>query len=72
MASPQYYGNLLFIGVARVENAQGVIIASHSYNTETSLDGVKQVLEQPNTMGMEAGKHYTFNVGSLSWHLIEG
>ena len=46
-------------------------MASHSYNTETDLGGVKQVLEQPN-MNMAPGKHYSFSVGQLAWHLIAG
>lgn len=70
MATPQYYGNVHFLGVGRVAG-QGIIIASHSYNTETDLDGVRQVLEQPN-MSMAPGKHYSFNAAQLSWHLISG
>jgi hypothetical protein len=57
-----------FLGVARVAG-QGIVIASHSYNTETDLDGVRQVLEQPN-MSMAPGKHYSFNVAQHAWHLI--
>jgi hypothetical protein len=50
---------------------QGIVIASYSYNTETDLGGLKQVLEQPN-MNMSPGKHYSFSVGQLAWHLIAG
>ena len=64
------YGNVYFLGVARVAG-QGIIVASYSYNTETDLNGVKQVLEQPN-MNMSPGKHYSFSVGQLAWHLISG
>jgi hypothetical protein len=42
----------------------GVIVCSHSYNTETELHAVRQVLEQPN-MQMAPGKHYAFSVGQL-------
>lgn len=44
-------------------------MASHSYNTETDLSGVKQVLEQPN-MSLNPGKHYSFSVANLAWHII--
>jgi hypothetical protein len=50
---------------------QAIVIASFSYNTETELGAVKQVLEQPN-MNMAPGKHYSFTVGQLGWHLISG
>ena len=66
--SQQYFGNVHFVGVARVAG-QGIVIASHSYNTETDLNGVKQVLEQPN-MTMSPGKHYSFSVAQVAWHLI--
>ena len=49
----------------------GIVVASYSYNTETDLGGVKQVLEQPN-MNMTPGKHYSFAVAQLAWHLIAG
>ena len=62
------YGNVFFLGVARMAG-QGLVIASYSYNTETDLGGVKQVLEQPN-MNMSPGKHYSFSVGQVAWHLI--
>ena len=64
------YGNVFFMGVARI-SGQASVVASHSYNTETNLDAVKQVLEQPN-MTMALGKHYNFSVNKLSWHLIAG
>jgi hypothetical protein len=68
--STQYFGNVHFLGVARVAGT-GIVIASHSYNTEIDLNGVRQVLEQPN-MNLTAGKHYSFNVGPHAWHLISG
>eukprot|EP01038_Epipyxis_sp_PR26KG_P009136 gene9136-12322_t len=68
MAYNNSYGNVLFLGVARIAN-QGIVVASYSYNTETDLGGVKQVLEQPN-LNMSPGKHYSFAVGQLAWHLI--
>ena len=49
----------------------GIVVASYSYNTETELSGVKQVLEQPN-MNLSPGKHYSFSVGNMAWHLISG
>ena len=64
------YNNVYFLCAARMAG-QGNIIASYSYNTETELGAVKQVLEQPN-MNMSPGKHYAFNVGQLGWHLISG
>lgn len=64
----QSYGNVFFLGVARL-SGQALVIASYSYNTETDLNAVKQVLEQPN-VSMNAGKHYSFTVGQLAWHLI--
>ena len=70
MSSPQYFGNLHFLGVARVAG-QGIVVASHSYNTETDLNGVRQVLEQPN-MSIAPGKHYSFGVAQVMWHLITG
>jgi hypothetical protein len=63
------YNNVFFLAAARMAG-QGIIVASYSYNTETELGAVKQVLEQPNSM--TPGKHYSFNVGQLSWHLISG
>ena len=63
--------NVFFVGVARMEDNQGVVIGNFSYNTETDLSGVKRVLEQPN-LNMIRGKHYNFTIGEVSWHLIEG
>jgi hypothetical protein len=63
-------GNVFFLGVARIAG-QGVIIASHSYNTETDLGAVRKMLEQPN-LAMSPGKHYSFSVGQMAWHLIAG
>jgi hypothetical protein len=63
------FNNVFFLAAARMAG-QGIIVASYSYNTETELGAVKQVLEQPNSM--TPGKHYSFNVGQLSWHLISG
>lgn len=68
MSSPQYFGNLHFLGVARIAGS-GIVVASHSYNTETDLNGVRQVLEQPN-MTIAPGKHYSFGVAQVMWHLI--
>lgn len=62
--------NVFFVGVARIAG-QGIVVGSFSYNTETDLVGVKQVIEQPN-LSMIAGKHYSFTVGQVAWHLIQG
>ena len=51
---------------------QGIVIASHAYNSDTDLNGVKQALEQ-STTSMSPGKHYSFTVAnSNAWHLIAG
>jgi hypothetical protein len=69
MSTP-FYENVFFVGVARIAQ-QGIVVASYSYNTDTDIGGVKQVLDQPN-MNMQVGKHYSFSVGKLAWHLISG
>jgi hypothetical protein len=63
-----YIHTYIYTGVARLAG-QGILVASHSHNTETDRDAVRQVLEQPN-MQMNPGKHYAFSVGQLGWHLI--
>jgi hypothetical protein len=70
MAQYNSQNNVLFMGVARIAG-QAVVICSHSFNSETDLGSVKQVLEQPN-MNLVAGKHYSFNVSTFAWHLIAG
>ena len=70
-STSQYFGNVHFLSVARVEKGRGIVMASHSYNTEIDVNGVKQVLEQPN-LSMSPGKHYSFSVGQSAWHLIAG
>mmetsp|Transcript_30713 Transcript_30713/g.84387 ORF Transcript_30713/g.84387 Transcript_30713/m.84387 type:complete len:236 (+) Transcript_30713:42-749(+) len=73
MSSPPSYGNVFFLGVARTTGVgvtiSSMIVASFSYHTETDLQGVKSVLEQPN-VNLSPGKHYSFTVGQLAWHLI--
>ena len=69
MSAPAY-NNVLFVCAARMAG-QALIIASYSYNTDTDISAVKQALEQPN-MNLSPGKHYSFNVGQLAWHLISG
>lgn len=61
--------NVFFVGIARVDR-QGVVVGSYSYNTETDLTGVRQVLEQPD-MNIMVGKHYSFTVAQLAWHIIQ-
>jgi hypothetical protein len=68
MASDQ---NIFFVGIARRDGGAGIVVGSFSYNTETDLAVVKQVLEQPN-MSLVQGKHYSFAVGQMAWHLIQG
>ena len=63
-------GNVLYVGVARI-SGEAVVIASYSHNITTDVKAVKQVLEQPN-INLSPGRHYSFNVGELSWHLISG
>lgn len=70
MSQAGFYDNVYFLAVARIQT-QGVVVASYSYNSETDIGGVKQVLEQPN-MNMQPGKHYSFTVGQVAWHLIAG
>ena len=65
MATQQVY----FIGIGRLEEGRAVIIGCASFNTETDLSGVKRIIEQPNTT---PGKHFTFQTGEVSWHLIQG
>lgn len=65
----QFHGNIHFVAVARLSFGNGIIMTSHSYNTETDLNAVKQVLEQPN-MSLNPGKHYSFSVNNTQWHII--
>ena len=69
MSAP-FYSNVFFMCAARMAG-QAIIVASYSYNTETELGAVKQVLEQP-TINLSPGKHYSFNAGEVSWHIISG
>jgi hypothetical protein len=64
------YNNVFFVCAARMAG-HAIVMASYSHNTETELGAVKQALEQPN-MNMQPGKHYSFNVGQLAWHIISG
>ena len=64
--------NVFFVGVARGGRGEpGVVVGSFSFNTETDIAVVKQVLEQPN-VNLVQGKHYSFAVAQMSWHLIQG
>lgn len=64
--------NVFFLGVARLsEDLRGTIVGSFAYNTEIDLNGVRKVLEQPN-LNMTQGRHYTFQVSDVTWHLIQG
>lgn len=45
---------------------------SYAYHTETNIDIVRQVLEDPKAY-IEPGKHYVFSVGgAMQWHIISG
>jgi hypothetical protein len=50
------HGNVQFLAVARLSFGSAIIMCSHSYNAETDLSAVKQVLEQPN-MSLNPGNH---------------
>jgi hypothetical protein len=63
--------NIFFICVARLEYGRGVLLGSHSHNTDTDLNGVRKVLEQPD-IDLQMGKHYSFVIGEVAWHLIQG
>lgn len=60
------YGNVSFIGVARIVDR--CVVASLAYNSSVDLSGVKEVLGQK--MGMQAGTHYSFTTGQMAWHLM--
>jgi len=64
-----YFGNVYFLAVARIEKGRGIVMASHSYNSEIDINGVKKVIEQPN-ISITPSKHYGFSVGQSAWHLI--
>ena len=66
--------NLFFLCVARIdeESARSFVVASRSFNnSQISLDGVKQVLQQPNVV-ITPGKHYSFETEHTGWHLRVG
>jgi len=69
MASPVFYGNVHFMGVARMDRGEGCIMASYSHGADTNLEGVKAMLQQPN-IKLQSGKHYNFSSGGLAWFLI--
>ncbi len=64
------FGNVYFLGVARVDPSP-VVVANYSYHSEIDIDGVKKVLGEPN-LNLQAGKHYSFAVNQVAWHLISG
>eukprot|EP00608_Synchroma_pusillum_P011973 CAMPEP_0198420228 /NCGR_PEP_ID=MMETSP1452-20131203/766_1 /TAXON_ID=1181717 /ORGANISM="Synchroma pusillum, Strain CCMP3072" /LENGTH=233 /DNA_ID=CAMNT_0044140379 /DNA_START=8 /DNA_END=709 /DNA_ORIENTATION=- len=65
----EYFGNVYFTCVARREGSRAIVVASHSYNTETDLNAVRQVLEQP-TLEMNPRSHYAFTTSGMAWHLM--
>ena len=64
-------GNVYFYAVARLSGSGSVIVASFNYKTETSIDAVETVLNQPN-LQITSGKLNTFIAGSIGWNLIAG
>lgn len=65
------YDNVFFIGVGRLSGQQGFIVVSHSYKSQTDLGAIKEALVHPD-MQMVRGKHYSFTVKTLAWHLTAG
>ena len=64
--------NVFYLGVGKLsEEFKGIVIGSYSYNTDIDLGGVRKVIEQP-SLDMSPGKHYSFQVGEVTWHLIQG
>ena len=64
------YGNVYFIGVARI-GSDAVVVANYSYHSEIDIDGVKKVLDEPN-LSLLPGKYYTFTSNQFGWHLVSG
>jgi hypothetical protein len=62
--------NVYFVGVSRIASGEGLVVSSYSYKTDIELSGVKSVLEQPD-VNILPGKHYSFTVGQVAWHLIQ-
>eukprot|EP01035_Chromulina_nebulosa_P022605 gene22605-29266_t len=65
---PSHFPNLnvFFLGVGRMEK-RFIIMASHCYQADTDLAGVKLVFEQPNRI-ISPGKHYSFTAAQFTWH----
>lgn len=63
--------NIFFLGVGRMEK-RCIIMASHCYQADTDLAGVKLVFEQPNLIISPPGKHYSFTAAQFSWHFTSG
>jgi hypothetical protein len=66
-----FHDNVFFLGVCRIAEQQGIVVVSHSHNSQTNLGDVKDVLKRPD-MQMMRGKHYCFTVKTQAWHLIAG
>lgn len=66
MAEPLVGHNVSFGAVAR--GSDRLILAFASHGASVDLGGVREVLGQ--MQRMEAGKHYNFASGSLTWHLM--
>jgi hypothetical protein len=62
--------NVFFLGVGRMEK-RCIMMASHCYQADTDLAGVKLVFEQPN-LTIIPGKHYSFTAAQFSWHFTSG
>ena len=66
MAEPLVGHNVSFGAVAR--GSDRLLLAFASHGASVDLGGVREVLGQ--MQRMEAGKHYNFASGSLTWHLM--
>lgn len=61
--------NLFFLGISKIEGG-AIILASLSYHSDTDLNTIKEVLNQPNIL--VPNKLYNLEAGQLSWHLLSG
>ena len=60
------FNNVSFMGVARISDK--CVVASLAYNSSVDLAGVKKVLGEK--IGMQAGTHYSFSTGQMTWNLM--
>ena len=67
MSKADYFGNVLFIGVARYSDR--AVVASHAYNSSIALNAVKDVLKMDD-FSPKPNVHFTFSVNGNAWHLM--